>query len=249
MNDMKPLTNGSKSRTNGCGEIVVLLRMIINNITSKHFCNIQRIRKQNATDCGVKYSLIPYIMDIQEIYIENRQMVFHHVLSIVKDYHDSEEVTNNVFLKMFRLECANYNKKHGTALTSWIRTITNHQILDYFRTNHQEHYMAVSDFVREDEEDNRNIFNKFISPKTDQADNEVLNGEIKSKINKAIENLDIKYRRVAILYFLWEYEYSEIADILSVPMGTVKGMLSRSRAKLQDSLKDAYMLRKAVAVA
>jgi RNA polymerase sigma-70 factor (ECF subfamily) len=175
-------------------------------------------------------------MDIQEIYIENRQMVFYHVLSIVKDYHDSEEVTNNVFLKMFRLECANYNKKHGTALTSWIRTITNHQILDYFRTNHQDRFKAVSDFI---DREGQELF-EFDSPKSDKADNGVLNSEIKSRIDNAIEKLDVKYRRVAILYFLWEYEYSEIADILNVPMGTVKGMLSRSRAKLQDSLKDTY---------
>jgi RNA polymerase sigma factor (sigma-70 family) len=71
-----------------------------------------------------------------------------------------------------------------------------------------------------------------------------LTAEIKGKINNAIDKLDVKYRRVAILYFLWEYEYSEIAIILNVPMGTVKGMLSRSRAKLQDSLKDTYTLRK-----
>jgi RNA polymerase sigma factor (sigma-70 family) len=103
--------------------------------------------------------------------------------------------------------------------------------------------MAVSDFVREDEEDNRNIFNKFLSPKTDQADEVILNGEINTKVKSAIEKLDMKNYKVAILYFLWEYEYHEIASILSVPMGTVKGMIYRIRAILQGSLKEVYELK------
>jgi RNA polymerase sigma factor (sigma-70 family) len=190
-------------------------------------------------------------MDIQEIYIENRQSVFNHVLSIVKNFHDSEEITNDVFLKMFRLECANYNKKHGTALTSWIRTITKSVVYDYFRTNHQEHYVPVSNLVSDGqkEKDESKVYYQFIAPKNSNTDNVVLTAETRVKINNAIDKLDVKYRRVAILYFLWEYEYSEIAVILNVPMGTVKGMLSRSRAKLQDSLKDAYMLRKPQVVA
>ena len=187
-------------------------------------------------------------MDMQKVYIENRQSVFAHVLCIVKNYHDSEEVTNDVFLKMIRL---NANPKTAynpdlSALTTWIRTITHSVILDYFRTNHQDHYKAVSDFVNDGHDSNEanKVFYNFVAPKADKADDGVLTAEVRTKINNAIEKLDVKYRRVAILYFLWEYEYAEIADILNVPMGTVKGMLSRSRAKLQDSLKDAYVLRK-----
>ena len=187
-------------------------------------------------------------MDMQKVYIENRQSVFAHVLCIVKDYHDSEEVCNDVFLKMIRL---NANPKTAynpdlSALTTWIRTITHSVILDYFRTNHQDHYKAVSDFTDDNwssEVKDNTINHKFVAPKTDQADRVVLTSEVRRKINNAIEKLDVKYRRVAILYFLWEYEYAEIADILNVPMGTVKGMLSRSRAKLQDSLKDVYIAK------
>ena len=190
-------------------------------------------------------------MDMQKVYIENRQSVFHHVLSIVKNFHDSEEVCNDVFLKMIRLNAKPQTAFNPdlSALSTWIRTITHSVVLDYFRTNHQEHYVPVSNLVSDGQKENEEskVYYQFVAPKTDKADEVVLTAEIRSKINNAIDKLDVKYRRVAILYFLWEYEYNEIADILSVPMGTVKGMLYRSRAKLQDSLKDAYMLRKAVA--
>ena len=187
-------------------------------------------------------------MDIQKVYIDNRQMVFNHVLSIVKDYHDSEEVCNDVFLKMIRL-----NKNPLTAfdadksaLRTWIRTITNSVILDYFRTNHQDHYKAVSNFVSDDNDskEQNKIYFQFVAPKSTNADKMVLTEELQAKIVKAFHDLKPKYRRVATLYFIHGHEYGEIAEMLNIPMGSVKGMLFRSRAKLQDSLKGSYVLRK-----
>jgi len=185
-------------------------------------------------------------MDIQKVYIDNRQMVFNHVMSIVKDYHDSEEVCNDVFLKMIRL---NKNPltafdESKSALRTWIRTITNSVILDYFRTNHQDHYKAVSNFVADDSKEENKVYFQFVAPKSTNADKMVLTEELQDKIVKAFHDLKPKYRRVAVLYFIHGHEYGEIAEMLNVPMGTVKGMLFRSRAMLQGSLKGTYVLRK-----
>jgi len=186
-------------------------------------------------------------MDMQKVYIDNRQMVFNHVMSIVKNHHDSEEVCNDVFLKMIRL---NANPKTAfdadkSALRTWIRTITNSVILDYFRTNHQDKYKAVSNFVADDEKEQNKVYFQFVAPKSSGADELVLTDELQAKIGKAFHDLKPKYRRVAVLYFIHGHEYGEIAEMLNIPMGTVKGMLFRSRAKLQDSLKGSYVLRKA----
>jgi RNA polymerase sigma factor (sigma-70 family) len=187
-------------------------------------------------------------LKIQEVYIEFRESVFHHILSIIKNYHDSEEVCNNVFLKMKRV-CENdetkFNKNKST-LPTWIRTITRTLILDYFRTNHQDRYTPVSNFVSDSNEnqDGLKVYFNFVAPKSSNADKKVLTDELQAKIVKAFHDLKPKYRRVAVLYFIREHEYGEIAKMLNVPMGTVKGMISRCRAKLQDSLKGEYILRK-----
>ena len=181
------------------------------------------------------------MITLEKIYRDNKKSVFAHVLSVVKNYHDSEEVTEDVFLKIMRL---NENPKTRfnpelSALTTWIRTITNSVILDYFRTNHQDKYKAVSDFV--DSEGN-DVFN-FVAPAKQNADSQILTAELQSVIIAAFHGLKQNYRRVATLYFIRGYEYSEIAEMLDIPMGTVKGMLSRSREKLQAALKGVYNLR------
>jgi len=122
-------------------------------------------------------------------------MVFNHVISIVKNFHDSEEVTNDVFLKMIRQEA---NPKTAfnpdlSALSTWIRTITKSVVLDYFRTNHQDHYVPVSNLVSDGQKENEEskVYYQFVAPKTDRADEIVLTSEIKGKINNAIDKLDV----------------------------------------------------------
>lgn len=55
-------------------------------------------------------------------------------------------------------------------------------------------------------------------------------------IQAAIEKLPDEYRTVAVLYFLSEMPYEQIAETLEVPIGTVRSRLHRSRKLLQVAL-------------
>lgn len=67
-------------------------------------------------------------------------------------------------------------------------------------------------------------------------------------ISRALESLPAQYREVIVLRELEGCSYKEIAEITSVPLGTVMSTLSRARRHLQASLgaparrKDAYEL-------
>ena len=181
--------------------------------------------------------------DLAEIYNKHYSNVYNHVLSVVKNQHDAEDVTIDVFDKIRKLnakESTRFNSELS-AFSTWIRTVTYSVVLDFFRTNHQEYYKAVSDFA--DGNDEEKTYFNFVAPEQSRADNEVLTKELHSRIAKAFRTLKPKYRKIAILYFLRDLPYVEIANIVNVPMGTVKGMLSRARQKLQDELKGVHTLR------
>jgi len=66
-------------------------------------------------------------------------------------------------------------------------------------------------------------------------------GQVLSKIstehvNAAIEALPVEFRVVASLYFMQEFAYQEIAEILDCPVGTVRSRLHRARRMLQKTL-------------
>ena len=56
------------------------------------------------------------------------------------------------------------------------------------------------------------------------------------KIHAAIQRLPEEFRPVAVLYFLEDLSYEEIAATLSVPVGTVRSRLHRGRRLLQKEL-------------
>lgn len=56
------------------------------------------------------------------------------------------------------------------------------------------------------------------------------------QISQAIDGLGEEYRTVASLYFVEELSYQDVADILSIPIGTVRSRLHRARRMLQQKL-------------
>lgn len=178
--------------------------------------------------------------EVARLYTDYKDMVSNHVRRVVKDQHDSEDVTNEVFEKIMRLGLT-YNENRGASEATWMHTITNSVIIDFFRTNHKDKYKPVSNFAKDDE--NNFERNWFIAPKNDNADSGILKSEVNQRIDTAFFELKPEYRRVAAMYFVHQYEYTEISDILDVPMGTVKGMINRSRAMLQEALDGVYKVK------
>lgn len=58
------------------------------------------------------------------------------------------------------------------------------------------------------------------------------------QIQQAIADLPEEFRQVCVLYFLEEFTYPEIAEVLSIPVGTVRSRLHRARKALQRRLMD-----------
>ena len=58
------------------------------------------------------------------------------------------------------------------------------------------------------------------------------------QVQAAIDSLPDEFRVVATLYFLQDLPYQEIADLLHIPVGTVRSRLHRGRALLQRRLWD-----------
>jgi RNA polymerase sigma-70 factor (ECF subfamily) len=60
--------------------------------------------------------------------------------------------------------------------------------------------------------------------------------EISRRVHSAVEALALEFREVIVLREFEGLSYKEIADVLSVPIGTVMSRLSRARAQLQAAL-------------
>ncbi len=58
-------------------------------------------------------------------------------------------------------------------------------------------------------------------------------------VQKALHELDDRYRAPVTLFYMQQHSYREIAEILGIPIGTVMSRISRGKAELRKELSDA----------
>lgn len=69
-------------------------------------------------------------------------------------------------------------------------------------------------------------------------ENRVMSDEITAQVQKAVRELPDEFRQVIILREMEGAEYQQIAEILEIPVGTVKSRIYRAREMLAERLKD-----------
>jgi len=72
--------------------------------------------------------------------------------------------------------------------------------------------------------------------------------DLASRVGVAMRELSAKDREPLLLYALGDLDYQEIADALTVPIGTVRSRINRARAQLRQLLDDSAKTTRAAAV-
>ncbi len=69
---------------------------------------------------------------------------------------------------------------------------------------------------------------------------QILQGEMKKQVRQAVAELAEKYRIVVLLFYMEELDVAQIAELLNIPVGTVKSRLFHARKQLKRKLECVY---------
>ena len=153
---------------------------------------------------------------------EYQQLVFHVIATVVKIHADKQDVSQEVFIKVYK----NLHSFHfQSRLSTWIAAIAYRTALNYVRDRPKESSIDNIAFLE-------TIPVTDLDPVT-LAEKKDLN----NYIQRLVLQLPAQYRIILVLYHVDEFSYLEIADILGMPEGTVKNYLFRARRLLKDKLK------------
>jgi RNA polymerase sigma-70 factor (ECF subfamily) len=170
-------------------------------------------------------------VNFDAVYKKYFKQIYFYILEKVSFKSDiAENLTQDTFVKVFK-HLENYEVEKS-ALNTWIHRIALNTVIDSVRTSHADKFVSVDNFV--DAETGKETFQVVDNSQADLMETQ----QVSEKINSAMSNLKPKYKAIADLYFVQEKNYNEIAEILSVPLGTVKGMISRTREMLQSQLRE-----------
>lgn len=146
----------------------------------------------------------------------------------------AEDLVQETFLRAYR-SWDQYTR--GTAAKSWLFTICRNVFLRRLERR-QRHDEIVTENVGRDGPGSSPINPVWSSVDGVDPEGEFFHSIVDDRIVQAIDSLPEEYRTAVVLSDLEGLPYAEIAELMDVPVGTVKSRLFRGRRQLQKVLYD-----------
>lgn len=170
----------------------------------------------------------------EEEALPHMDAVYRFAHRLTGDESRAEDLAQETFLKAYR---SWHQYTPGTRCKSWLFTICrNLHLRNSEREQRHEEILA-----REAAEDPQSISREnpvFMSTRRDDPEGNFFHSIVDEEVLRAIEELPGEFRLAVILSDREGLNYQEIAELLDVPVGTVKSRLFRGRRMLQERLHD-----------
>ena len=156
------------------------------------------------------------------LYDASAARVFGLVLRVVRDRAQAEEVTQEVYHRLW-LESARFDPRRGSAI-SWVMTLAHRRAVDRVRA-------AEAARTRETAYESQNRTTPFDST------SELVGDRLEAaRVRRALDGLTERQREAIELAFFGGYTHTEVAAILGLPVGTAKTRIRDGLIRLRDTL-------------
>lgn len=149
---------------------------------------------------------------------------------VMGNSHDANDITQEAFIKVYK----NIDKfNFQSAFNTWLYRIVKNACIDELRKRKKSTVISIDAGI--DSDDGEYILQ---IPDESPGIQEILEEkEAGIYLAEALAELKENHRAVLVLADIKNYDYSEIADMLDIPVGTVKSRISRARIKLAEIIR------------
>ncbi len=149
------------------------------------------------------------------LYVRHADDVQGFVQSIVRDHHEAEDITQNVFAKL--MKAIQKYEEREVPFAAWILRVARNAALDHLRSRRQ---IPVEEVRITDEGHDQISF------------------EYSRSLKEALAGLPEAQREVLVLRHIAGLSPNEIAERLGKTEASIQGLHHRGRAALKDSLRE-----------
>ncbi len=160
----------------------------------------------------------------------------------LRHYLGNAEMAEDVFQQTFlqvHLKCDQFESHRK--LRPWLYAVATNQAID-FRRRSRRHRMASLDrrIGGEAESESGLFVDLFDSPERGPVE-ESQSSEQRDAVRRAVDSLPEQTRQVVLLVYFQGLKYREAAEVLSIPVGTVKSRLHAAVQKLGEVLTPVHV--------
>lgn len=162
---------------------------------------------------------------LAQLYDRYNRLVFSIALAIVDDWATAEEITLDVFMRVWQK--ADTYRADQAKVSTWLTHIARHHAIDILRRRsvrldqsaiHWEDTLPGAESSQEDPQEFAEVSLR------------------RERIHAALAQLPADQRQALILAFFKGYTQSQIAEVLKQPLGTIKTRIRLAMQKLRESL-------------
>lgn len=166
--------------------------------------------------------------NIDDIFREYQVPIYNYLLRMTQNRAEAEDLTQETFVRVHR-NLASFRRE--ASLSTWIYRIATNVSLDHFRrkaTRQAKQAISLEGIESE---------GTWVADKTKTSPEQlVAQSEMSECVQSFIQRLSPSYRAVQVLSDLQGLKNRKIAEVLDIPLSTVKMRLHRGRNKLRESL-------------
>ena len=167
-----------------------------------------------------------------QLVLNYQTTVYNQAWYMLLDEDAAEDITQETFILAFR----KLDHFRGGSFRSWLLHIAANASKDELRRIKRRPALSLTQMNEYDEEIESNAWLKDPGASVEET---AEHNELRATIQRCIAGLPDCYRQAVILVDLLEMDYSEAAEAMHVPLGTVKSRLTRARMKLRRRLESS----------
>ena len=183
----------------------------------------------------VRHAVIGREAAYRELIRRYQRPVFSLVFRMVRDRELAEDLAQETFVKVLNA-IDSYRPEYK--FSSWIFKIANNAAIDHLRRRSLD-TLSLDGSPHAETAEAIEATTLQISDGAESPLDEVANRELGSRIERAINRLRPEYRNCILLRHVEGRPYEEIAEILDLPLGTVKTYIHRARNELRILLAES----------
>ena len=164
--------------------------------------------------------------------IEYQRLAFNLAYRIMGDSSQAEDAAQEAFISAYRA----LRRFRGGSFRAWLMRIVTNACYDEIRRR-KRRPAASLDELTEDRDDLLQDSPDPLHTGVSLPEQEASRAELRQAIERCLDALADEFRIVAVLIDIQGYDYREAAQVIDVPVGTVKSRLARARGRLRDCLK------------
>jgi RNA polymerase sigma-70 factor (ECF subfamily) len=164
-----------------------------------------------------------------------QDMVYAQAYRLMGESEPAEDATQEAFISAFR----NIKSYRGGSFRAWLLRIVTNACYDELRRRKRRPSTPLEPLDSDDEEIESPSWLADTGESPEEHSERI---ELDHAIQHCLDDLPADFRVVVVLVDVQGFDYTEAADVVKKPVGTIKSRLSRARLRLRDCLQGWWEL-------